>query len=82
MVEDILDANTPLHVSVEHLPNEIQAVLAHDVRHAQVVIHNLIDTIERILFVHDRVQEDPQRPDILLFAAVRKPSKDFGCRVV
>lgn len=71
MLQDCLNTNSSFHISIEHLSDEIQVVVAHDIRYSQVVVHNLVDAIERIFFVHDGVQEDSESPDVLLFASIR-----------
>jgi len=82
MLDNILDANPPLHVSIQHLTDEIQAVLAHHVRYTQVVVHDLVDAVERVLLVDDGIQQDTERPDVLLFTSVGQAPKDFWCCVV
>lgn len=55
VVKNSLDADTPLDVAVQHLADEVNAVFAHDIRYAQVVIHNLVDAVEWIFLIHDCV---------------------------
>jgi hypothetical protein len=42
----------------------------------------LTDVVERILLVHNRVQENPHCPDVLLFATICLTLKDFGSCVI
>jgi hypothetical protein len=70
VVQHLLDGVSLGNVPVEHSPDEIDAFVADCVRHAQVTVHYLIDAVEWVLLVHDGVQEDAQRPNILLLASV------------
>lgn len=71
MLQDCLNTNSSLHISVEHLSDQVQIIVAHDVRYTQVVVHNLVDAIERIFFVHDGIQKNSKSPNVLLFASIR-----------
>ena len=82
MIQDVLDADAALDVAIEHLTDQVDAVLAHDVRDAQVVVHDLVDAVERVLLVDDGIQQDTERPDVLLFTSVGQAPKDFWCCVV
>ena len=82
VLEHSLYPNPALHIAVQHLADQINTVLAHHVRHAQVMVHDLINTIKRVLLVHDSVKKDAQGPDVLLFAAVWQAAEDFGRGVV
>ena len=55
VLEYILDCDPAGDVSVEHEPNEIDAVLAQDKGDAQVMVHDLVDAVEWVLFVDDGV---------------------------
>ena len=55
VVKNSLDANTPLDVPVQHLADEVNAVFAHDIRYAQVVVHDLVDAVEWVLLIHNCV---------------------------
>lgn len=70
MVQHSLNANPPLNVSIKHLPNQVNAILTHHIWYPEVMIHDLVYTIERVLFVHNRVEEDAECPYILLFPSV------------
>lgn len=82
MIEHLADGDPLLYVSVQHQADKVDAFLAHDVRDAYVVIHNLIYAIEGVLLVDDCVEEDAEGPDVLLLAAVGFASEDFGRGVI
>ena len=46
------------------------------------MIQNFIYVVEGVFFVHDCVEENSKRPDVLLFAAVCFALEDLGCGVV
>lgn len=70
MLEDARDRDPLVDVAVQHTSDEVDVLFTENVGDAQVVVHDLVDAVERVLFVDDRVQEDAQRPYVLLFAAV------------
>lgn len=82
MLQHLTDRDSLIDIAVEHQPNKIDTGLTHDVRYAQVVIHNLIDAVERVFLVDDGVEQDPQSPDILFFAAVGLSGEDFRRGVI
>jgi len=82
MVQNLTYRDPLLDIPIEHQAYKVDALLAHDPRHSEVVIHDLVYTIERILFVNDGVEQDAQGPDVLLLAAVSAAREDFGGGVV
>ncbi len=58
MLTHSLNPDPPLHISVEHLADQINALLAHNVGYSQIVVHDLVDTVERVLLVDDGVEQD------------------------
>lgn len=82
MLKHSLDANAPLDIPIEHLADKVNAIFTHNVRHSQVMVHDFVDGVERVFLVDDGVQQDPEGPDILLFAAVGEAAEDFGCGVI
>lgn len=82
MLQHAFNADSATHISVEHCADQIDAVFTHDIWNAKVPVHDLVDAVERVLFIDDRVEQDAKRPDVLLFAAVRFSSKDFGGCVI
>ena len=71
MLKHGLDANAPLNIAIEHLADKVNTLLTHYIRDSKVVVHNLVDGVERVLFVDDGVEQDAESPDVLFFAAVR-----------
>lgn len=82
MVQNLTDRNPLLDIPIKHQAYKVDALLAHDPRHSEVVIHDLVYTIERVLFVNDGVEQDAQGPDVLLLTAVSAAREDFGGGVV
>lgn len=70
MLEHGLDAYPSLHVSVQHLADQVDAVLAHHVRHSQVMVHDFVNRVKGVFLVHDGVEQDAQSPYVLLLAPV------------
>jgi hypothetical protein len=73
MRQHAFNINPATHISIEHCADQVNAVFAHDVGNAQIPIHDLVNAVEGVFFVDDRVQEDAESPDVLLFAAVGFP---------
>lgn len=71
MLQHRLNANPTTNIAIQHRADEINAILAHDIRHAEIAVHDLVDTVEGVFFVDYRIQEDAEGPDVLFFAAVR-----------
>jgi hypothetical protein len=82
VIQHLANRNPLIDIPIQHQPNQIDALFAHDIRHAQVVIHNLIDTVEGVLFVDDSVEQDAKSPDVLLLAAVGLAGEDFRGSVI
>lgn len=55
MVDDLLDVVSLAHLAVEHATDQVDALLAHDVRDAEVAVHDLVDAVEGVLLVYDGV---------------------------
>lgn len=58
MLEHGLDTDTAIDIAVEHFPDQVDTVLAHDVGDAEVVVHDLVDGVEGVLLVDDGVEQD------------------------
>lgn len=71
MIQDLCDGVTLIHFAVEHRLDQIDRRLAHDPRNAQLVVHDLVDAVEGILLVDERVEKDPKGPHVLLPATIR-----------
>lgn len=82
MLQHLANRDPLLDITIEHQPHQIDALLAHNPRHAQIVVHDLVNAIERILLVDDGVQQNAERPYILLFATIGAACEDFGGGVV
>jgi hypothetical protein len=82
MLQHLRNADALIDVAVQHSPHQIDARLAHDVRYAQVVVHDLVDAVERVFLVDNCVQQDAQRPHVLFFSAVGFAGENFGSGVV
>ena len=70
VIQHLLDSRSRAHVPVQHLFDEIDTWLTHHVWDSQVAIHDLVDAVERVLFVDYGVEENTKGPDVLLFAVV------------
>jgi hypothetical protein len=82
MLEYFVDCNSRIDVPIEHCTYQVNAIVAHHVGDSEIPVHDLIDTVKRILFVDDSVEKYAEGPDILLFAPVRLPSQDLRCCVI
>lgn len=82
MLQNLVDIVSLLDVAIQHAPDEVDTLVADRVRHTQVAIHDLIDTVERVFLVDDGIEQDAESPYVLLFAIIRFAGKDFWCGVV
>lgn len=74
--------DSPLDIAIKHQTHKINALLAHNPRHAQIMVHDLIDAVEGVFLVDDCVEQDTEGPDVLFFAAVGGAGEDFGGGVI
>lgn len=82
MRQDLLDGQPFRDIAIEHLPDQIDTLLANDVGDAQVAVHNLVDAVEGVLLVDYGVEEDAESPDVLFLAAVGLAGENFGGGVI
>ena len=81
-VPDLTDSQSPIDVPVQHLLDQLNVGGRHDPGYAQFAIQDLVDAVEGVFLVDERVEEDAEGPDVLFFAAVGFALEDFGCRVI
>lgn len=55
MLQHLLNRHPLCDIPIQHLADEIDARLAHHIRHAQIAVHDLIDAVEGVFFVYDGV---------------------------
>jgi hypothetical protein len=83
MFHDLRDGQSIVDVSVKHLSDQVDAVLRkRKERHAEGMVKDLVDVIERVLFVNDGVKQDSEGPNILFFTAVGFTLENFRCSIV
>jgi hypothetical protein len=82
MRQDVLDAQALGDVAVQHHADELDARLAHDPGHTQIAVEDLVYTIERVLLVDQRVQQNAERPHVLFLATVARALEDLGRSIV
>ena len=82
VVLHLLDREARRHIAIQHGPHQRDAALAHDPGHTQLAVKYLIDAVEGALLVDQRVEQDAQRPHVLLFAPIGLALKHFGCSVI
>lgn len=71
VIQDLLYIQSLADVSIQHFTDKIYALFAQNVWNTQIVIHNLVNAVEWVLLIYDRVQQDTESPNILLFAVIR-----------
>lgn len=82
MLQNLPNSNPLIDIPIQHHPDQINGCLAHNIRNSKIVVHDLVDAIKGVLFVHDGVQQDTQCPDVLFFSAVGLAGEDFGGGVI
>ena len=73
MVHHFFNGDPAANVPVQHGANQVNAIFAHYIRNPKVSVHDLIDTVERVLLVDYGIEEDSKCPDILFLTAVWLP---------
>lgn len=83
MFHNFRDRQSIVDIAVQHLPDQVDTIFGEGKEgHPQGVVENLIDVVERVLFVDDGVEQNSKGPHILFFAAVRFALKNFRRCVV
>lgn len=82
MFHHLRDSQPLIDIAIQHRSDQLDALLAHDPRHAQLVVHDLVDAVKGVFLVDEGVEEDSQGPDVLFLAAVGFALQDFGGGVV
>lgn len=82
MIQYLANRDSLLHISIQHQPYQINTLLAHYPRHAQIMIHDFVNRVEGVLLVDNSVEQDSKGPDVLFFAAVGFAGEDFGGGII
>lgn len=83
MFHDFGDGISTINVTIEHLLDQIDAILGEwQIWNPQGMVENFIDVVEWVLLVNNSVQENTKSPNILLFSSIRLALKDFRCCIV
>lgn len=83
MIHHFTNGQAVVNVSIEHLSNKVDAVFRErQVRNPKGMVQNLVNIVERVFLVDDRVEKDAQGPDILLLAPVRLTLQNLRSSIV
>lgn len=70
MFQHPTNRNPLLNIAIQHQPNQINRLLAHNPGHAQIMVHDLVDAVKGVFLVDNGVEKDAKGPDVLFLAAV------------
>lgn len=70
MFHNLTNCKTLIDIPVQHRLDQVDARFTHDPRDSELVVHYFINAVEGVLLIDEGVKQDPERPDILFFAAV------------
>lgn len=83
MLEDFSDGQTVVNITVQHFADQVDAGFREgEEGNAEGMVEDLIDVVEWVLLVDNRVQQDAEGPDVLFLAAVGLALEDFGGSVI
>lgn len=83
MFHHLGDSQPLIDVPVQHLSDQIDAILGKREKwDSKRVVQDLVDVVEGILFIYDRIQKYAKGPHILLFASVGFALKDLRGGVI
>ena len=83
MFEHLGDGQPVINITIEHRADEVNAVFGEgEEGDSEGVVEDLVDVIEGVFLVDDRVKEDTQGPDVLFFATIGSALEDFGRGVI
>ena len=55
MLQHLTNCDSLLDIAIQHQPDQVDALLAHDPRNTQIMVHDLVNRVEWVLFVDDGV---------------------------
>lgn len=58
VVQHLVDVVALFNVAVKHVPDEVNALFANRVWHTQIAVHNLVNAVEGVFLVNNRVEKD------------------------
>lgn len=79
---NLRNAGPLIHITIQHPSDQINTILRNHKRHAQIMVHDLVNAVEGVLLVEDGVEQDTEGPDVLFEAVVGRAGEDFGRCVV
>ena len=82
MPHNLRDTQSAIDIPIQHALDQIDAVLAHDPRDPELMVHDLVDAVKGVFLVDEGIEQDAEGPDVLFFAAVGAALEDFGGGVV
>lgn len=72
MFKHFSDGESVVNVAIEHRADEVNAIFRERKEgDAEGVVKDLIDVVERVLFVDNGIKENAESPDVLFLAPIR-----------
>lgn len=72
MFKDFSNGESVVNVAIEHRADEVNAIFRERKEgNAERVVKDLINVVERVLFVDNGVKENAESPDVLFLASIR-----------
>lgn len=72
MSEHFSNGESVVNVAIEHRADEVNAIFRERKEgNAEGVVKDLIDVVERVLFVDNGVKKNAESPDVLFLASIR-----------
>lgn len=72
MSEHFGNGESVVNVAIEHRADEVNAIFRERKEgNAEGVVKDLIDVVERVLFVDNGVKKNAESPDVLFLASIR-----------
>lgn len=72
MFKHFSNSESVVNVAIEHRADEVDAIFRERKEgNAEGVVKDLIDVVERVLFVDNSIKENAESPDILFLASIR-----------
>lgn len=70
MFHNLCDRQSLIYVAVQHRFDEIDGGVTHDPWDTKLTVHDLVDAVEWIFLVYERIKENAECPDILFFPTI------------
>lgn len=82
MLNHLRNIKALCNIAIQHVANEVDALVAKRKGYSEIAIHNLINAVEGVLFIDDGVEKNSQGPYVLFPSAIWLAGQDLWSGVI